>query len=70
MVSKRNPTLQWRAVHFTQKCAMVSRLNILLANSMITQLQKLWIFYYISAHCRSVRFRSYPTTDPVWSFWL
>jgi len=51
MVSKRNPTLQWRAVHFTQKCAMVSRLNILLANSMITQLQKLWIFYYISAHC-------------------
>jgi len=37
---------------------MVSGLIILPANSMTTQLQKLWIFYYIPSHYSSVLFRS------------
>jgi len=52
------PTLQWRAVHFTLKSAMVSGLIILHPNSMTAQLQKLWIFYYIPSHYSSVLFRS------------
>jgi len=31
---------------------------MLLANSTITQLQKLWTFYYIPTHYSSVLFRS------------
>jgi len=35
-----------------------SILIIFPANSMTTQLQKLWILYYIPVHCSSVLFRS------------
>jgi len=43
---------------------MVSYLIILRANSMVTQLQKLWIFYYISTHYSSVLFRSLHSYRP------
>jgi len=47
-------------MHFTRKSAMVSYhiLIIFPANSMTTQLQKLWIFYYIPIYYSSVLLRS------------
>jgi len=50
------------------KSAMISYLNILLANSMITQLQKLWILYYAPTHLAQFFSDRYTTTDPVSSF--
>jgi len=42
-----------------------------MSSDLITQLQNLWILYYIRTHYSSILFRSlHYTTDPVWSFWL
>jgi len=45
MVSNKNPTLQWRALHFILGPAGCNDiyLNHSLCCSMVTQLQKLWI---------------------------
>jgi len=56
MVSSKTPTLQWCAMHFTLHLQWYHILIILPANS-ITQLQNLWILYYIPTHYRSVLFR-------------
>jgi len=49
------PTLQFRAVHFRLK----------ICNSMITQLQKQWILYYIPIQYIAQFLDRYTITDPV-----
>jgi len=44
---------------------MLFYLIVLLANSMITQLQSLWILYYRPTHCSSVLFRSLHCYRPI-----
>jgi len=54
-----------RAFH-AQNLQLYHTLIILAANSMITQLHKLWILYFIATQYSSVIFRSlYYTADPV-----
>jgi len=58
------------AVHFTLKSEMVSYLIICPANSMTTQLQKQWTFYYIPIFTIAQFFLDcYTTTDSIWLFW-
>jgi len=63
MVSNKNPTLQWRAVHFTLRPKTISYLIWILLSaytiSMITLLQKLWILhaYWLYLQFFSDRYR-------------
>jgi len=75
MVSNKNS-------YFTMVCRGIPRLNlhrlqwyyicdiILFASSMIIQLQKLWIFYYIPSHYNSFLFRSLHYCRPGLIIWL
>jgi len=47
------PTSQWRAVH-----SRISNGIIFAADTMITQLQNLWLLYYIPTHYSSVLSKS------------
>jgi len=59
MVSNNNNFyLQWRVVHFTLNLQWYHILIILPANSMTTQLQKLWTFYYTPIQYSSFLLRS------------
>jgi len=70
MVSNKNSyfTVACRAFH-ASSLQWYHILIILTANSMITQIQKLWRLYYIRTQYSSVPLDRYTTTDPVWSLW-
>ena len=69
MVSDKHSyfTVAFRVFHACPQWYHIS--TMLPTNRMAAQLQKLWIFYYITPHYSSVPLDCFPT-DKLWSFWL